>query len=106
MHYYLIFWLCSSMDVVAVVIMADAAVAVDAFVDYDHERLWIFGTPNDRCHCGNSCGSPKHINHTCGTEPSGICHGNDWIQTWSSRDLKDWETALAGGTKGIAVPNM
>ena len=75
----------------------------NAFVDYDHEKLWIFGTPNDRCQCGNSCGSPEHMNHTCAGEP---CYGNDWIQTWSTTDLVRWETAVAGGTKGVAVPNM
>jgi hypothetical protein len=78
----------------------------NAFVDYDFSKVWIFGTPNDRCQCGNSCGSPAHMNHTCGSEPSGICYGNAWVQTWSSTDLLTWETALAGGTKGVAVPNM
>ena len=23
---------------------------VNAFADYDHNRLWLFGTPSDRCH--------------------------------------------------------
>ena len=46
---------------------------VNAFPDYDHNRLWLFGTPADRCH-GN-CGACQGPN--CPGRPS--CTS---IQSW------------------------
>ena len=47
---------------------------ISAFVDDEHGRAWLFGTPADRC-SGN--GSPTSV------------------QAWWSEDLLTWQTALA-----------
>ena len=47
---------------------------VSAFPDYENNRLWLFGTPADRC-VGN--GNPTNVS------------------AWWSSDLTTWETAFA-----------
>lgn len=69
---------------------------VNAFPDYDHNRLWLFGTPADRCHgnCGECSGS------SCPGRPS--CTS---IQAWwtSLSVPTSFETAVAipAGTKEL-----
>eukprot|EP00051_Salpingoeca_urceolata_P016628 m.222144 g.222144 ORF g.222144 m.222144 type:complete len:384 (+) comp18732_c1_seq9:288-1439(+) len=46
---------------------------ISAFPDYEHDTLWLFGTPADRC-LGN--GAPTSV------------------QGWSTKDLVNWKTSL------------
>ena len=57
----------------------------NASVDYDHERLWVFGTPQDRCHA-----------HSPG--PS--------IHSWRTTDLRSWASATVAGTTNVTTPNL
>ena len=58
----------------------------NAFVDYDHgQRLWVFGTPQDRCHA-----------HSPGPG----------IHAWHTDDLQRWVTATVAGTAGVTTPNV
>ena len=69
---------------------------LNAFPDYDHGRLWLFGTPADRCHgnCGVCNGS------SCPHRPS--CTS---IQSWwtSEHVPTSFETAVAipAGTEDL-----
>ena len=69
---------------------------LNAFPDYDHGRLWLFGTPADRCHgnCG-ACTGPS-----CPGRPS--CTS---IQSWwTSESIPtsfDTAVAIPAGTKNL-----
>lgn len=69
---------------------------INAFPDYDHNRLWLFGTPADRCHgnCG-ACSGAACPNRTPCTS----------IQSWwtSLRVPTHFDTAVAvpAGTAGL-----
>jgi hypothetical protein len=54
---------------------------LSGFPDYDHGKLWLFGTPADRCK-GN-----------CGAGPAGKSCAT--VQAWWSMDAVNWDTALA-----------
>ena len=47
---------------------------VTPFPDYENDRVWLFGTPADRC---KSNGNPMNVT------------------SWWSTDLVNWETAFA-----------
>jgi hypothetical protein len=69
---------------------------LNAFPDYDHNRLWLFGTPADRCHgnCGACTGA------SCPGLPSCLS-----VQSWWTSEAvpKSFETAVAipKGAKGL-----
>lgn len=69
---------------------------LNAFPDYDHDRLWLFGTPADRCHgnCGACSGA------SCPGRPS--CTS---IQSWWTSEAipTSFDTAVAipAGTKDL-----
>ena len=69
---------------------------VNAFPDYDHDRLWLFGTPADRCHgnCGACTGA------ACPGRPS--CTS---IQSWWTSESVptkfDTAVAIPAGTKDL-----
>lgn len=69
---------------------------LNAFADYDHGRLWLFGTPADRCH-GN-CGACNGA--SCPGRPS--CTS---IQSWwTSESIPtsfDTAVAIPAGTKDL-----
>lgn len=67
---------------------------VNAFPDYDHNRLWLFGTPADRCH-GN-CGACK--GSSCPRSPSGkLLPSCTSVQSWWTSEPipRSFETAVA-----------
>ncbi len=57
----------------------------NAFVDYDHDRLWVFGTPQDRCHAHSPAPS---------------------IRSWHTTDLHSWVSATVAGTANVTTPNV
>lgn len=65
----------------------------NAHVDYEHNVVWIFATPIDRC------GNPRYNK------------SDVFVQSWHSKatnlgELSSWSSAVAGGTEGYAVPNV
>jgi hypothetical protein len=69
---------------------------VNAFPDYDHNRLWLFGTPADRCH-GN-----------CGACTGSSCpRGADGKLRPSCTSIQSWWTSLPVPTSfetAVAIP--
>ena len=69
---------------------------VNSFPDYDHNRLWLFGTPADRCH-GN-----------CGACSGASCpRGADGKLRPSCTSIQAWWTSLPSPTRfetAVAIP--
>ena len=63
-----------------------------AFVDYDHGRAWIFGTPHDRQRNQTRPEGPPPVPADCGwkSQPGTRCGG---VWAWWSSDLLHWERA-------------